>query len=29
MKVRGLAALKAGGPFESYEFTRRELGLKM
>lgn len=28
MKVRGLAALKAGGPLESYEFTRRELGSK-
>jgi len=28
MKVKGLAALKPGGPLESYEFERRSLGLK-
>ena len=28
MKVKGLAALKSGGPLESYEFERRVTGLK-
>ena len=28
MKVKGLAALKTGGPLESYEFERRSLGVK-
>ena len=28
MKVKGLAALKPGGPLESYEFERRSLGVK-
>ena len=28
MKVKGLAALKPGGPLESYEFERRAIGVK-
>ena len=28
MKVKGLVALKSGGPLESYEFERRTTGLK-
>jgi uncharacterized zinc-type alcohol dehydrogenase-like protein len=28
MKVRGLAALKSGGPLERFEFSRREVGPK-